>query len=311
MPLTLEQKYRYRDRILRGFLPFKEDKFVGRIVDLTTLKELGVESYYKAQYEKGLQNGLLSDSDAIKLAIRDGLWQEDWSIETLEKQVKFIKKELQSKQFFIDASASLKKQLEVLQKELDRLHVKHNAIMSKGTARFFANKSTAFYKVDMSIRLKSGHIDGESDYFALYGILENNTISITNIREIARSSCWTIIAAAAKNKMGPIFKDLRKLTFYQEQLVSWGGCYQYIYSHSERPDDFTISDDDLCDLWLSQMDKKENTKKIKPGKGEFSQIFVPSDAKGAKNVYDMNENESRAEVAKTFDRLQKEGTFVG
>lgn len=309
MTLTIDQKYEYRDRILRGYVNFHDGKFVGRIIDLPTIKELSVDSFYKNKYEEGIRGGLLSDSEAIKLAVKNGQWQEDWDIGTLDKQIEMLKKDLQTKKFYVEATASIRKKIEEIQKERDELSAKHGAIMSKGTARYYANKSTAFHKVDMTIKIKYGTIDGEADYFLLYNILDTHSLSVKDIREIARSNAWMVLQNAAKNKMGKLFEDLKKLTFYQEQLVSWSNTYSYAYQHPDSPDQLVIDDDDLFDKWLEDIDKKERSKKIK-AKGDYKELFIPSDRYGAAEIYSMNEQESRAEVQKNMQKVQS-GSFVG
>jgi len=305
--MQLAERYRLIHRIEEGRVPFVTKKYEGYFRDPTGLEVANWEEQYRKDYDYAIREGLMSDNEAIQLAIKRGEWQEDWNIEALEKQIQILKKQIGDNPYKLDLQDRLKARIKEITDEKHKLQNIYNIIMSSGTARYYAFKSIVITKVTSLMSLSKGKAVSDNDYISLYNIIDKNEISTRELREIARTTPWMTRYRAARDHIGILFSDLTRLTFYQENLISWSQLYEYVYNHPEKPDSFIINDDDLLDRWLEEQDKKDKSKKFttKSAMDSHDMIFIPTDKKGAQKVYDMNPKDSRSKIRQQLQKVRR------
>ncbi len=143
-------------------------------------------------------------------------------------------------------------------------------------------------------------------------------IGIGKMRLIARSNIWRAIWSCSR-KTGDLFsKPIIELSANQQELIHWSCIYDNVYEAVERPSEDIIDDDDLLDSWfirqgekIEDRAKKESGEKIasnKGRKGGRNEQFIFSDEKGAKRVYDLNDQQTRRTIQVKQALVHKEGS---
>lgn len=138
----------------------------------------------------------------------------------------------------------------------------------------------------------------------LYRSYIKESVTLTDIRKLARSDYWQNLAAAAKP-----FKYY-PLTDEQVALATYTRMYLNISKHPECPDADIINDDDLIDGWLITQNKQR--KKTTPSFGSkidsAKEIFIMAKNEDhAKQIYDMNSDEARAIQNVRLKQIKKQG----
>lgn len=138
-------------------------------------------------------------------------------------------------------------------------------------------------------------------------------ISITNIREISRSSEWRSYWEVAKVTNDLFDNPISSWSLNQKELAYWSTVYDSVYGAFERPSKDVVNDDDLLDSWfLRQGEKIEGKtnqsvvpKSNKPGRNEE---FIMADKDGAKRIYNMNDAGTRAKIKARQRILAEKGS---
>jgi len=296
------------NRILNGFIPIHTSRFIGKVRDAYVWEAAQWQIQYEEDYREGLDRGLLGDKEAIRKATERGEWQEDWSIETTEKQIKLINDNIKLNQFKENIVGILLKQRQEKAKELDTLKKAYNALMLKGTAKYHALKNMVISKVEACTTLEWGTLCTESDFYEINSIIDKNELSIKIIRAIARSGFWAVKYRAAKDGIGFLIPDLNNITSYQESILSWTQIYDSAYNSMNPPTRMVIENDDEFDMWLErEHTKREFEKSKKGGKHNHKEIFISTDKKGAEKVYNMNDKVARTAIQKKLENTTRKG----
>lgn len=130
------------------------------------------------------------------------------------------------------------------------------------------------------------------------------------LRKLARGSEWRHLWVAAKDLGQNVFKtDFYNLNQIQADLLVWSKVYDWAYQHPKRPEDSVIDNDSEFDVWYEKAVKDELGDDDDPRDrfGGKSQVFIPSDPEGAKEVWAMNDPETRHRMKKRFAKIKKEG----
>lgn len=91
-------------------------------------------------------------------------------------------------------------------------------------------------------------------------------IESIEIRKAARSNYWRMQWNAGKS-IGNLFgKPIIELDTEQNALVYWSQVYDYVYEHSDKPDESVIQDDKALDEWFDNEDRKKKVENVTGGK---------------------------------------------
>lgn len=142
--------------------------------------------------------------------------------------------------------------------------------------------------------------------------INQNIISLVDIKTIARSQHWRNYWTASKEHIFP--PPVINWTDEQILLINMSKMYDNIREHPECPPDNIIEDDDALDGWiLHQNDKREKEKKkqqiedrygLKDKKGD--EVFLLTQSKEeASEIYGLNDLTTKANIQEIFAVGQK------
>jgi hypothetical protein len=111
------------------------------------------------------------------------------------------------------------------------------------------------------------------------------------------------------------------MTEYQYALVSWTKVYDFAFESDNRPTDDVLEDDDQFDGWykaevdriLKEIKKNQNDygkNSVSSNSGNKigrSEVFIPADAEGSREVYDLNDPIARSNIKQRQKLLEAKG----
>lgn len=149
---------------------------------------------------------------------------------------------------------------------------------------------------------------------------KNNLYNEKTLRQMARSSDWRFRWVAAKHGENLFGKSISEWSEMQNMLVYWSEYYDSIYESMERPADHIIEDDNACDSWMKEQNKKhsqgsntDSNKNIyghKRAKQNLDHsehfIMVPrGDKEAIDKVQEMNAERVRDKLRKEYEQIKK------
>lgn len=272
---------------------------------------------YEQVYAEALDMGLLTEDELIISYIEMGQWDaaNEIKIADLKTDIHNIRKGLLDLLFHViklERSRALLRNAESVL--VDILVERHGLLDISAEHQSLLRQQR--YIIGMVTKTSNGELywktakafDEETDIMLINRLsikyYQDTRIDSKAIRELARSSPWRTTWSSSKD-MGDLFGcPIIALSDSQRDLTYWSHMYDMVYEAYERPTTEIIEDDDLLDSWfIRQSDKMDDQSKknfglkdpksTKPGRKE---MFVMSDAEGAKKVYDMNDPTSRAKI---------------
>lgn len=143
---------------------------------------------------------------------------------------------------------------------------------------------------------------------------QRSRVSISTIRELARSQQWRAYWEVAKTTNDLFDNPVSSWSLNQRETAYWSTIYDSVYNAFERPSKDIIEDDDLLDCWFIRQGEKIDSKtrqgtlpkSNKPGRNEE---FIMSDREGAKKIYNMNDQSARIKIRARQKLLAKQGSI--
>ena len=291
------------NRIITGTYTIEYNKII-RCRDLTEYETNNLRQIFNNTYKDAINKGLLGDKEVIDNAISEGKWKLEYDIDGLKKQQLLIKDRIRLNKFKYDVVQALKQQLIKINKEITKLESLYNSLFDYNSARFMANLSLIYQFIEYAC-IDSIYISSREEAMKIYSLLDAHTILQSDIRRLARNSVWYQKYQAAKNHLiPPIFPDILNITNYQSLLLMWSSVYEYAFNHMESPSNDIIEDDDTFDKWLEDDRKKSRNYQ---SNNKDQEVFIVSDKKGAKDVYEMNTSKGKQIIDKTVQIVKQKG----
>ena len=280
-------------------------------------------------YEKIINDEKYSDwireSDMTRIMIRLGLWdiESDKTITSLEKSIENNKLNLYENLKRPDVLKLTRKSLQSNKNRLNQLlNIKNN--FRNNTLEGYAESAKSEYIICNTLYCNNKKIFKLEDInsknhqeYNLFNSLVNEiykqTVSVTDIRILARSSLWKTYWSANKEHIfnGPV----SEWTDDQRSLVNYSRMYDNVYEHPDCPEDFVIEDDDMLDGWfIYQRKKREREKKqskfnsvSKNKKIDSAQeiFLVPNENQTAEDIMDLNDPIAKARFKQKMNYLAK------
>ncbi len=278
---------------------------------------------YEIKYKSGiLYNKIINDekysewireSDMTRMMIRIGIWdkESDKTITSLEKKIEDNKLKLYESLKKPDVFKLTRKTLSGSRKRLNHLlGIKNN--FRNNTLEGFAETAKSEYiicntlhqngeKIFAVDKISDEHNQEYSLFNALVQEVYKRSISIDDIRTLARSNLWKTYWNANKDHIlpGPVCD----WTDDQRSLVNYSRMYDNVAEHPDSPPDSVIEDDDVLDGWfIFQKKKREREKK----QAEFDNKRNNKKMDNAQEVFLMvNENQSAEEIMDLNDPMAK------
>ncbi len=215
----------------------------------------------------------------------------------LDKNLQDLKLRLYQKHPDEFLQKPIRSELKATLRQLNEYYLQHSFIDSATLEAYAERRSSIFI---------FGQLANTNSLIAerLYRAYIKDSVTLTEIRKLARSDYWQNLAAASKP-----FKYY-PLTDEQVALATYTRMYLNISKHPECPDADIINDDDLMDGWLIAQNKQR--KKTAPSFGSkidsAKEIFIMAKNEDhAKQIYDMNSDEARAIQNVRLKQIKKQG----
>lgn len=203
----------------------------------------------------------LREAGLIGFLIHTGCWNTETPmiIKSVEQQIEKQKISLYINRANFSLVKKIKENIDALRKRLDKiLSYKYSAYQNtlEAHAESVQNEYLAYKCLMYKNRQVFANRSELSSGYAKKIISEcySNVLSVSAIREIARSSLWRSIWQCGHDRL--FDKSAILLTDEQRTLINYSIMYDNIASHPDSPEDYVIKDDDMTDGWiLYQKDK--------------------------------------------------------
>ncbi len=233
-------------------------------------------------YRECLENGVPTQEQIVESAQINGYWsQEDANFfREVDEQIKDNEELLKNQKNLIKRK-KLQKSIDELKRKKDDLRKRYEHLMSN-SAEYLANEIYIFYLMQKLVYHINGQLlwSSEEEFnlaknqnlnlinYIANQLLRENMLSISEIREIARSIEWRLFWTLCRESLIDIFaQPLSSFNTNQKLLVYWSRIYDSVYEDPEKPDNSVIDNDEELDAWL--LDRSN-------GKNEKTQLKTPN-----------------------------------
>ncbi len=326
-------KERLISQIVWGYTPAtvvaKDSSSLSLILHSPTPKEQAKAAIiYSTEYKRAIEKGLSNEVNTLGYMIALGKWDSktDIEIEGLQTDIHKIRRGLLD---FLFNRTKLEKSRSLLRRAesalLKRLSQKHDLMTNSAEAHALICQQR--YLVGCITEMEDGgglfwtsqkNFEDFDDIGIILQLCElffkQSRISIKFIRELARSPQWRVYWDIAKNTNDLFNGSIVSWSENQRELVHWSVIYDSVYEAYERPGKDVIMDDDLLDSWfIRQNEKSEGRTQTdtasRPLKSGRNEEFVMADREGAKQVYGMNDVNTRAQIKARQKLLSDQGSI--
>lgn len=293
----------------------------------TSREQAQAAMIYSTECECAAICGLPTETELLSNLILMEQWslEKEQEIDGLQKDIHTIRRGLLD---FIFNTTKLEKARSMLRSAeralIERLDKKHTILQNTKEAhaelcqqRYLIGQITEKENGDR-LWLTQNEFDDCSDNYLITQLCEaffhKSRITVTLIRELARSQQWRIYWEIAKNTNDLFDCSVMSWSLNQRELAYWSTIYDSVYSAFERPSKIIIDDDDLLDSWFIRQGEKIDSKTQKgmatqPNKSGRNEEFIMADQDGAKRIYDMNDPSTRANIRARQKLLAKRGSI--
>jgi len=276
---------------------------------------------YKRTFDRESGNtDFITVEETEKILSQEGKWGilQKAELEGIQLDIKQLHEKLPSLQFMKAQQRAVKKTIEEGEKKLYSLIFRKNQYYHL-TLEFKCNQDKRRFIISKICKILSNPANYSNllennrflDVLSVY-YFEDNAVSLTKIRELARTDPWRLYWTASKDSNTPLFPhSCIEMSDWQYMLVSWSKIYDFAYQSPDRPNNSVIEDDILFDNWYRQEAEKLNKNNQVNNGQSFNngighqEIFIVADAEGAKEVMEMN-NPVGLNRIKTINKLVAE-----
>lgn len=281
---------------------------------------------YQNSYKKLLEDSsVMTLEQSHKQLIERGHWsvEQDQKIEKINKEIEILQERLPSLRFKKTAEKTVINSIEKGKAKLKELNDIKNQLFPY-TAEFISERSKRHFiirnitKINDCLLLNTNFAKNNSflDFLSVY-YYDEHSISTSQLRELSRTDPWRLYWTLSKDTGTSLFRTpATEITDYQYWLVYWSKVYDFAYESQDRPTEDVISDDEKFDAWYKWQSKKiddelkkrslDNSFPNNSGVGR-QETFIIADKEGAKDVYDMNDQQSRAIIKERENFIKEKG----
>lgn len=244
-----------------------------------TLTDYNFYNFFREQQKRiCVAQGVPSEEDLLKDAKEGGLFTDEdetllansqVEIDRLNEEILHCKLSVKKKQ--------LQKQINQILNRLEELHNKRSNLLSNSyeyliselSAEFllrriclFPDESRVWKSDEEYIIFKN--LYHEANISLLRQLLNDTSITIKDIREVAHSTEWRLMWTLNRENLSQLFNiPIGDLNLNQKLLIYWSRIYDSAFESTEPPSVQIIEDDDLFDDWLLErrgMQREKTTK---------------------------------------------------
>jgi hypothetical protein len=266
--------------------------------------------YKKALERIRAETDIFTIEESYDILRKRGQWTDvlEEEMEILKKDVDTLTTNLNNLRFNKSATRAAKRKIEQKEKRINELFFTKNQLRGS-TAEFIAEKSRKRFIISKIATAQYPELlDSQlfKDALIVY-YFEESGISESTLRELARTDPWRLYWTTSKDTGTSLFPHSAiEMSDLQYALVYWTRVYDFAFNSMNRPPDDVINDDSKFDSWYKseakriEAETKQNAAEDILGghsKGYGHQeIFLPADSEGAKEVYELNDLQSKIRV---------------
>jgi len=275
------------------------------------------EIYSQQEYDKAFSAGMMTEEDAIQLAIDTGEWsdeEEDLLSNKLPKNIDQMKLDYYHRFYITSSKNEIKKKIEEVSKKINSLyykkmnyyentceHIKQLFFKSYCLERCIIDKDknkidSSIYSINKITReYNKGKIDSES------------------VRKFSKNGKWRLIWSASKETGTPFLNT--DLNDDQLELISWTKMYDSIHQSMDCPPDEIIQDDIAIDGWFLDQSKKREQEQLKEKaesklsktKGGGDLFIMAHNKEEVDNIINMNTPQGKQTLKSLANDLNNKG----
>ncbi len=283
---------------LHGVVNFGNTEYFAVFSDPTLSLMAEADWVYQKNYDSlKAEADVITLEESYKILVEQGKWNNlmEKEMQGISKDIEVLTKSLIGMKYNKAATKATKKTIEKGKLRLQELYLIKNQL-STSTIEFMAERSKKRFIISKIAKMDDCSELLENPLFKdnlIVYYFEESSISESKLRELARSDPWRLYWTTSKDTGTPLFPhSCVEMTDLQYSLVLWSKLYDFAYSSSNRPTDDIIADDDRFDAWYRQecerIDAETAKGQLGDNFGSASEVFIPADAEGAKEVYALN-----------------------
>lgn len=326
--MLLEPKIQY---VILGYRPTSIMDYSGDSLDILLYSPnnediIFYEFYYNKCYQKALNDGIFTEKEVIKNAVESQILSKDHDQEvtTLQGGISNLKESIDPEEGIFAGKKhkinQVNKKIKELSQRLSYLQNLKSSIVAD-SAEVLSNTCAHLYliqrvarKLDKKLMWDMSQFENSCDLTLINNILLEyfkNSLSLSQIREIARSPDWRFKWAGAQKSGDGLF-GVPAVEYTQEQsmIVMWSQIYDNAYESQDRPTQHIIDNDDLFDRWLSRRSTSTNTphknKPLKAG-GMRETFMMAGDETDAEIIYEKNSTATRKSLERENKKIEEVG----
>lgn len=263
---------------------FPQDMEVPEGIDYVIIRDLSLEdrNHYLVirdlEERKARLEGVPTEGELLDAARQAQYWtQVEDDIESkADDHIAFLKADFDAKKKFRSRQNIIKLQIEDAEAKKAWVQRKRNEFRVN-SCEYLAHEIAALQLLRRVVLhpdsspvfpTEKSLMDAKRDYFQwtyflLNEVMNEGSLEITTLREIARSTEWRLIWTLSRENLPAIFdRPVGGLTLNQRLLIYWSRVYDSAFESPEPPDKEVIEDNDMFDQWLANRDlnhKEEKT----------------------------------------------------
>jgi hypothetical protein len=265
-------------------------------------------------------NDWMREDNLERYMVSLGVWNTDMSmfLKNAPKQIEELKLSMYNNRFNSKYMNKLKNQLSMIRDRFSKIHeTKSNyfAHTLEGYAESLKYEyiilNTLYSEDKPAFNLTKSTSVSHDLFSGVLREINNNVLSISQYREIARSDLWRSYWSLSNKKV--FASASSEWTDEQRTLAGYSSMYDSVFEHPEKPQQNVIDDDDLLDGWmiLQQRNAEKNKQQQEivnsnSKLGKAQEVFVFTDSKeGVEQILDMNSSEARATIKERSSVINK------
>ena len=268
-------------------------------------------------------DNLITEEKKKKLLIALEIWgpRDDSSLKKLERYLEDKKVSLFNALYNSDKQKSLRTAIANAKKAVEKCYARRHSLDHMTIANHAASTKKRFI-IALCLRDRDNNPVYDEKTFlsadstileAAINIVDRNSITIAEFREIAREDPWRTIWSIGNTSC--IDLPTSEWTDDQKVLVTFAKMYEGTYQSPECPPDEVFEDDDMFDGWLIVQKRKretsQNTKHVDNMKGisdKAQEVFVYApNREDADTIYDLNDVQGRMKIKQREQYIEQHG----
>ena len=280
-----------------------------------TIDIISMADYYYLK-EWNENKGIIPTLDETLNILRSrGLWtdRDDFDFKMYPQQIEQMEKQISGLKFKKSAQRALIKKIENVKNKFSKLLKKKHAMAHLSLEFYCAQKRNRYIVANSCSIIDAPHLLNDISVIDNLSVLidrYNSQLTDKRIRKFARNQPFRGMWIATHERGNRLFNhSMSEMTDLQSRLVNWALIYDYAYNHTQRPPDSVIDNDELFDSWyandIAKNEKESQASYNDIGNAQNAQVFIPADAEGAKEVYDLNSIDAREKIRLRRNKLLK------